>query len=120
MSAEVINAKRIMRTMETLEPKMRKKLLRKAMRQAAKNVMVELRPMLPVDTGRLRKSLKVRALPRSRVRFGYRVFSDVPYAKVVEYGDRSRGPNGSWRRVARRKIDTTLVQRELKALLKEL
>lgn len=48
-----------------------KQAIRSATREVAKHVKIEAQKLVPVDTGLLKSSIKVRALPRSRVRVGY-------------------------------------------------
>ena len=54
------------RMLEQLPKKLRNKGARKATREAAKIVLEDARRLVPVDTGQLESSLKVRARKRSR------------------------------------------------------
>ena len=87
------------RALRLFEPKLRKKIERSAIRKAAKPVLASAKAKAPAGpTGDLIKSLKIRALPRSRSRatrgtVGVRIVtSDVFfqgkqfYAGFVEFG----------------------------------
>lgn len=50
--------------LEALGPTMEKKILRSAMREAAKPMLADAKRRAPVLTGQLRKSLKIRAMKR--------------------------------------------------------
>lgn len=52
--------------LESLGPAMEKKILRSAMREAAKPILDDAKRRAPVLTGQLRKSLKIRAIKRNR------------------------------------------------------
>lgn len=70
---DVVGAPELKAQLAALEPKVAKKLTRKAMREAQKIVLADAKRLVPVDTGQLRKSLAIRALKRSRSRFGVSV-----------------------------------------------
>lgn len=54
----------LMDALEALGPAMEKKVLRSAMREAAKPMLAEAKRRAPVLTGQLRKSLKIKAMKR--------------------------------------------------------
>lgn len=54
------------RKLATMDQKLETKLLRKAVRIVAKDVADTAKRLVPVDSGRLRRSIKVRAAKRSR------------------------------------------------------
>ena len=57
-----------------IERAVQKKIVRKALRKAAKEIILpHAKALAPVDTGRLRKSLKIRAAKRSRNRIGVKL-----------------------------------------------
>ena len=58
-------ADELLKGLQELEPAIAKKILRSAMRQAAKPILDEAKRRVPVLTGELRKSLKIRALKRN-------------------------------------------------------
>lgn len=82
--------------LQRLERKSQGKVMRKALRDGAKIVADEARNRVPILTGELLKSIKVRALPRSRTGFGSRVLVGEGLqdgrATFAEYGtSRSAG-----------------------------
>lgn len=50
-----------------------RKVYRQAMREAARPVLATAKQIVPIDTGRLQKSLKIRALRRSRKLLGVQI-----------------------------------------------
>ncbi len=90
------DVRRVEKLFRGMEAKLVKKLQRKAIRQAAKVVAEEAKRIVPVDTGALKRSIKVRALKRSRKnrgRVGARVVTGkgtfrgkTYYGGMVEYG----------------------------------
>lgn len=63
------------RRLKAIEAKLAGKIVRQATRQALKPVHLAARRNAPKDSGQLRRSIKIRALPRSRSRVGARVTS---------------------------------------------
>lgn len=86
---------RLVRDFEALPGKIQKKIGRKVLRAGAKIVADKAKILAPVDTGALRRSIKVRAMKRSRTRIGYIAFSNVRYAFAVEYGRPRKGVPGN-------------------------
>lgn len=89
--------------LKALPATLEKKALRQALRQAFKPVLAEARAETPADTGRLRKSLKLRALKTKRrgrlgvvIATGTRAELGIPadakyyYPAAVELGIRKR------------------------------
>lgn len=72
-SIDVVGAPELKAQLAALEGRIAKKLTRQAMRKAQKIVLADAKRRVPVDTGALKKSLKVRALRRSRSRFGVEI-----------------------------------------------
>lgn len=64
---------KLLATLRGLEKKHAKAVVRKASRKAAKPIVAAARANAPVKTGALRKSIKVRAIKRSRSRIGVRI-----------------------------------------------
>ena len=63
-----------------------KKLSRKATRLAAKDIVLpDAKRMAPIDTGKLEKSLVVRAMKRSRVKVGHVVQTRDGFFKGYEF-----------------------------------
>jgi HK97 gp10 family phage protein len=84
---------KLTRQLRKLEPKNARKAIRKAARAAAKPVQIKAKDLAPVDTGLLRKEIKVRAVKRSRQRIGVRVtignrnfVGDTFYGGFQEFG----------------------------------
>lgn len=101
-------AEAILRKLETLEPRVAKKHLKKALRVGAKIILAATKRKAPVLSGNLKRSLSVRNSKRRRGRHegGVTVLTDtkkVPelitfgkdgkrafYPAVIEYGSRHR------------------------------
>lgn len=97
-TAKITGVKEIDKALKKLEPKVRKKMVRQAMRPALKPVQATAKEKCPVDTGALRDSIKVKAAKRSRRTMGVDVRSvGVPYYGPVEYGSKDRPPAGFMR-----------------------
>lgn len=78
--------KKLKRKLKGLRTKI-KGAVRKGSRAGAKIIQQEAKNNAPKDTGKLKKAIKVRALPRSRVYIGAQVIiQNTPYAGPVEYG----------------------------------
>jgi len=81
---EVKGAAEVEKMLRELAPKEAKKAMRKALRDSAKYVKAKAQRNAPVDTGLLRRKLKIRAAKRSggkrfkRGRFGVGVYSGLP------------------------------------------
>jgi HK97 gp10 family phage protein len=81
-----------------LPTKVQKKVSRNATRKAAKEIVLPAaRSRTPVDTGELEESLVVRAVKRSRTRFGHYVGTkeghyrgDQFYGAFIEFGTKER------------------------------
>ncbi len=69
--------------------------IKRQMKVAAINVQREAKRKTPVDTGRLRSSIRFSIVLRG---YGAIVFSDVDYAKYIEYGTGIYASNGRGRR----------------------
>lgn len=61
---------------DAMPGKVQKKLIRHALRAAAKAIQEDAKRIAPDETGALAKSIKVRAMKRSRTRVGVQVFTD--------------------------------------------
>ena len=71
----VIGDKELQRKLKALDEKMQKKIVRKALRQAAKPVLSAARLLCPENTGRLRASLKLKVRRQKRGVFGVEVIT---------------------------------------------
>lgn len=88
---------------EALPGKVQKKLTRHALRVAAKKVRDDAARIAPDNTGALSKSIKVRAMKRSRTRVGVQVYTDSQslksdgkkgyYAAFTELGTSREAPH---------------------------
>jgi HK97 gp10 family phage protein len=76
---------RVMRNVETLTPKMKKKA-EFLINASALKIESDAKNRVPVDSGRLRSSLKTEKFGG----IGRRVYTNVEYAPYVEFGTRSR------------------------------
>jgi HK97 gp10 family phage protein len=90
-----------------MQHKMRVSLGKKALRQAAKAELAFAKMMVPVDSGKLRKSLSVNSMRVSRSArqqgiFGFKVAprksrrAEVPYIRVVEEGEYKGSRSGTF------------------------
>ncbi len=66
MAVQITGDKQLEKVFDQFEVNLRKKIARKAIRKAAKPVRDTAIARAPVDTGLLKKSIKVRAMKRSR------------------------------------------------------
>ncbi len=90
----VTGEKAIDKKLRKLEPKIQKKVVKKALRAAVKEIILpDAKAAAPIDSGKLEKSLTVRALKRSRKGFGFAVVTreikgtDTPfYGQFHEFG----------------------------------
>jgi HK97 gp10 family phage protein len=86
------------RLLKGLPLKVQKKLSRQATRKAAKEIVLpDAKARVPVDTGDLDESLTVKAVKRSRTKFGHEVRTkdgfysgDQFYGGFVEFGTKER------------------------------
>ena len=70
---DLIGDEALMRKFNALEGKVQKKFARKSMRKAAKVIQKEAKARAPVESGDLKKNIKVKAAQRSRSRIGVNV-----------------------------------------------
>lgn len=85
---KLFGAKEMEAAFARLETNVQRAIFRRVMRGILRKIVATARSLVPVLTGRLKRSLKVRALKRSRTRFGVQIFTDAPYAFAVETGRR--------------------------------
>lgn len=92
---ELDGAAGLMKALSELDKKASKKVIRSAMRSAAKPILAQAKANAPVKTGLAKKSLKIRALPRSRNRIGVAVQTkdgdfkgEAFYVSFYEYGSK--------------------------------
>lgn len=80
--------KKLDRMLREFEPKLAKKIIRRTLRKAAKPVLETARQHAPVLTGALKRSLKVRAMKRSRRnknKYGVRVITGDDFFKGEQF-----------------------------------
>jgi HK97 gp10 family phage protein len=94
MAIQITGIKDIDKKLTKLGAKVTKKILRKAMRPVMKEVQKTAKSLVPVDTGNLKKGIKVRSAKRSRKYIGLDVRTDDDnfIAKFVEYGTENQSP----------------------------
>lgn len=93
-SVDIRGQRETIRALETLSSKLQRKAISKSSRISGKILMEAAKRYAPVDTGTLKKSIKVRALKRNRrgdvgvvVGTSQREFvGDLFYGAMVEYG----------------------------------
>lgn len=100
MSIKISGLEAIQRKFEALPKKVQRKVMREGVTQAAKIVRAQARADVPVATGDLRKSIKVRGLQAAKgaaflnktkggsrsVKIGKTVVAEAPHAHLVEKG----------------------------------
>jgi len=93
VSISITGAKELERKLKQLEPKVAKKIVRQSLRKAAKPILTRAKQLVPVITGALKKSLKVRAMRRKKGRYGIMVGTAAGwfvgktfYGGFVEFG----------------------------------
>ena len=80
------------RKLKLLAANMANKITRGALRTAGKQLLEKTKAAAPVDTGRLRKGLKLKALKRSRTRSGVMIQTPSREALGIKPGDKSYYP----------------------------
>lgn len=86
--SQVVGTEQLVQKLNSLGVNVIRAVERRVLRRAAKLVQIEAKRLAPKDSGKLRKSLKVRSGRRSRTSQSIRVVSHLPYAKPVELGRR--------------------------------
>ena len=89
--------RKLERKLLKLEPKIGKKVVRQAVRKAAKPILAAAKSNVPVESGELKRNLKIKALKRKKHRFGVMIGTglkwftgDQFYAAFVEFGTGTR------------------------------
>ncbi len=81
VSVKLLGAKELDRKLRKLEPKIGKKVIKGALREAAKMILKVAKQKVPVDTGALKKDLKVRAMKRKKGRYGVLIGTAAGWGK---------------------------------------
>lgn len=88
----------VLKNLSAIERREAKKIIRQENRQSCKDMLAALKPRLNRKSGKLVKGLKVRALKRSTVNFGYKVATWIPdtskqkpfYGGLVDLGHKTK------------------------------
>jgi HK97 gp10 family phage protein len=92
-SFNIRGADDLARTLKELGPRLARKHGQKAVREGLKPVLAEARRLVPVDTGALKRSLRVRnKRSRRRDAVGAEVSATAPHAHLVEFGTVKMAP----------------------------
>lgn len=73
LELSLVGDKELEKALHALEAVVQKRVMTKALRVIAKQVLTDAKALVPVDSGWLKRNLKVRAMKRSRRRFGIQV-----------------------------------------------
>lgn len=96
---------RLQKRLARLTTKMQKSIVRRALRAGAKEILAVTKQLVPVDTGKLREGLKIRATKARRGSFGVQVQTPTRadlgigadekgfYPAVLEYGADGHPPH---------------------------
>lgn len=115
----MLGDKKLQRQLSKLPARVEKRIVRKALRAAARPVLRAAKQKCPVDTGALKKGLKIRARKRSRKSFGVDVSTPTReklgiasdskwyYPALVEYGYVRKGITYAARSFLRSAKDAT-------------
>lgn len=97
ISMKVINSKKVIQKLNGMEPKVRKKIERSALRKGGQIIAVAAKSRAPVYTGKVKKRIKVRAGKRRKNRLSVVIGTsqkdftgDQFYAGFVEFGTKER------------------------------
>jgi HK97 gp10 family phage protein len=90
ISLEIKGIEELTAKLEALGKNGTKKVMRQAMRAAMKPMLDAVKSKIPVETGEMKRNVKLRALKRSRTQFGYKVELADPTGELgavpIEYG----------------------------------
>jgi HK97 gp10 family phage protein len=93
----VLDLARVGKLLADLDKKLRDKAIRQALREGAKVVAAAVKARAPVETGRLKKSVKVRAGKRKRNEISMRIDvtggHDGPFVGAIEFGTKDTPAN---------------------------
>ena len=93
MDIKITGIKQIEKKLSGMETKIARKVVRQALKKAAKPILAAAKRNAPVKTGALKKSLRVRVMKKKKHRYGVMVATSAKwftgetfYAAFVEYG----------------------------------
>lgn len=86
MTAQVTTIAQLNQVIAQVPHKIVRPAVRRACREALKPIQKRLKSELPRKTGTLRKAVKIRSIPRSRVRIGARIRIQIPKEKRGKKG----------------------------------
>lgn len=86
---KVIGIREVVQRLHQVETKLERKILRKAAREAARPIRAKAESLAPMDSGRLKRSIKIRAKKRSRRGFGVNVWTGT--REELEIDSEARG-----------------------------
>lgn len=93
MFVKIDGVKEIQAKLAALEPKVGRRIVRTALRKAAKPILTMARALVPVDSGDLKRSIKIRNLKKRRRSYAIAVGTgpgwfqgDEYYGGIVEFG----------------------------------
>ena len=93
MSLIIKGDKALIRKLRAIAGKDAKNIIRKASRSALRPIHFAARANVTVESGALRKAIKLRALKRSRRRVGHQILISAPHAWIQEKGGNKGKPN---------------------------
>ena len=89
-TATITGDKKLNRVLKKLQSRDQKKVIKKAAKISLRPVLVETRNNTPILTGKTKKGIKNKVLPRSRRYVGARVSATKGVAPILEYGTKPR------------------------------
>jgi len=96
MKIEIEGVKKLEKRLKSLEPKVGKGIVRGALKDAAKPLLQEAKERVPVKSGDLKKSLRVRTMKRKKGRYGVEMATkdgwfkgDQYYGAFLEFGTKN-------------------------------
>jgi HK97 gp10 family phage protein len=92
VNISLLGDKELQSRLDGLEPAVAKKIVRKAIRVIGNDIRNDARALAPVKTGALRRSIKVRAIRRSRGRMGVIVRTGTREELGIENDDKGYYP----------------------------
>jgi len=85
MDIKIEGAKELEKKLLSFEPKLGRKIIRQALRAGAKVIHTAAKANVPVDTGALKQSLKVKAMRKRRHSYGVMVATSDGWFKGDEF-----------------------------------